>query len=864
MTITWTVPSALLLLLAVPLVWLAMRSGRTNFNLRQKRVQAALRSLLLIALACALARPVISLGSSRLSVVYVVDTSHSVSARALTDAAARIDALTNEVRPAHTRIVAFGANIQVLPDTAALRAVAQADPTVVTPGGVERQASDLERALTEARAEIAPGHLPRIVLFSDGWETGGDVHEAVTRLAEEGVPVFVEALAPRELGDAWVNAVHLPARLSAGAATIASVEIGSQKATLGQIEIRQGTRVLASQPVALQAGSTTVPVEITLADPGAHAIETVLTVPGDPLSVNNKLVREAVVSTRPRVLYVEGSTSSAHYLQRALDQVGFDVSLKAPSALPVDANAYDAWDAVILSDLARTAVSDPAMTAIGRWVEHDGGGLLVAGGEAVFGEGVPTGPPGYRKSEIERLTPVTFERKDEPEVALIIVLDKSWSMAGAVMELCKSAAQAAIDVLDDKQTVGVITFNDGFNWDVTLRNVGKYKDSIRKTVAAIEPSGHTLIFPALEQAYIALKDARARAKHVVLLSDGRSYPDDYEGLVKKMVDAKMTVSAIAVGPAADQELLSNIGKWGKGRSYIVEDAKEVPQIFVKEAKNVATPGFDEKLIKPVVKARAFLEGVDMTKAPALKGRTAVVLKDTALELLATEEGDPLLAYWPIGLGRTAVFAGDVKDRWASDWLKWRGYGPFFAAVLHAVARQPAPPMAMTVQPGPARGESRPIVVALEARDAHGRYTDQLKAVVRVTAGDGNSVDAPARQTAPGRYEARVVANARQPLTVEVVGGDAAATRRLVLPDLNAEYRLRPPNEVVLRAIAQGTGGTWHPDAAAMSNRAGAQQTARRALWPWLVMAALLIWMADLVLRRVRIFERDALGGAAGL
>src|SRR5262245_42742710 len=105
MSVTWTVPSALWLLLAVPVVWIALRFGRTNFNPRQQRVQAVVRSLLLVALAAALARPVISLGSSRLSVVYVVDASHSVSPRALTDAAARIDALTNEIRPAHTRIV---------------------------------------------------------------------------------------------------------------------------------------------------------------------------------------------------------------------------------------------------------------------------------------------------------------------------------------------------------------------------------------------------------------------------------------------------------------------------------------------------------------------------------------------------------------------------------------------------------------------------------------------------------------------------------------------------------------------------------------------------------------------------------------
>ncbi len=101
-------------------------------------------------------------------------------------------------------------------------------------------------------------------------------------------------------------------------------------------------------------------------------------------------------------------------------------------------------------------------------MERDGGGLLVAGGESVFGEADRPGrPPGYRNTELERLTPVTFERKDQPEVALIIILDKSWSMAGAVMELCKAAAQAAIDVLADEHTVGVVTFNDGLNWDVT-------------------------------------------------------------------------------------------------------------------------------------------------------------------------------------------------------------------------------------------------------------------------------------------------------------------------------------------------------------------------------------------------------------
>jgi uncharacterized membrane protein len=851
MALTWTAPEALWLLAVIPLVWIARRFGRINFEPRQQIAQAAVRSLLLAVLALALARPVVSLGSSRRSLVFLVDASHSIATRAIADAADRIDLLTRDADPDHTRIVAFGADVVVLDDTNALRRLAALDPDNGQPAPVKQDGTDLERALRQARAEIAPGHVGRIVLFSDGQPTSGDLESALARLAADGVAVSTEPLAPRDLGDVWVDRLTLPERLTAGALVTATVEIGSQRAARGVVELRTGDVVLGSTAVDLRPGATPVAVDLAMPEPGTQVIDATVSVAGDPLPANNELSREAAVRARPRVLYVEGAPASAKYLQHALDQSGFEVVVRPPAALPASADDFAAWDVVILSDVAREHLSDAAMRALAQWVEHDGGGLLVAGGDAVFGEGSPGTPPGYRNTELERLTPVTFERKDEPEVALIIVLDKSWSMAGSVMELCKAAAQAAIDVLADEQSVGIVTFNDGFNWDVTLRNVGKHRDAIRKSVAAIEPSGHTLIFPAVEQAYHALRDARARAKHVVLLSDGRSYPDDYEGLLKKMVEAKMTVSSIAVGPAADVELLTNIAKWGKGRSYIVEDAKEVPQIFVKEAKDAATPSFDEKSLKPVVKARGFLAGVDFSNAPSLRGRTATVVKDTALELLATEDGDPLLAFWPIGLGRSAVFASDVKDRWASDWLRWRGYGPFFASVVHALERQRPQPVALTIGEGPVRGGARPITAAIESRDTHGRYLDQLRPVVVVRAADGTTSRQTAHQVAPGRYEAHVLAEARQRLTVSVEGVPDGAATRVIVPDVHAEYRFRAPDLPRLTAIAQATGGTVSPTAASLRESAAAPRAARRALWPALVVAGLVLWLVDILLRRIR-------------
>ncbi|MEZ5315809.1 MAG: VWA domain-containing protein [Vicinamibacterales bacterium] len=853
MSLSLTTPSALWFLLLLPLVWVGLRFARTNFNPRQRLLQAAVRALLLAALIFAVARPVLSSRSTRQSVVFAVDVSHSVSSRAIEAAATRIDELVNELRPAHSRIVAFGLDAAVVDTTAGLRDLAAADPGAEM-SLVDRSGSDLERGLAEARAELAPGHLPRIVLFSDGRQTQGDVEAAATRAAAEEIPIFVEPMSPREIADSWIESVELPDRLTAGTLTTATVVVGSGRETAARIELREGTEVLGHQDVALARGETRVPIDVSFDDAGPHAVEASLVAPGDTLEANNRLAREAFVGARSRVLYVEGTPASARYLQGALGQAGFDVEVRGPSGVPATREALDPWDVVILSDLPRTAISDQAMAGLSEWVEQAGGGLLVAGGESVFGEGSEGGPGGYRNTELERITPVTFERKDEPEVALIIVLDRSWSMAGQVMELCKSAAQAAIDVLTDDQLVGVITFNDGLNWDVTLRNVGRNRDMIRDAVSAIQPAGHTLIFPAIEQAYLALKDARARAKHVVLLSDGRSYPDDYEGLVKKMVDAKMTVSSIAVGPAADVELLTNIAKWGKGRSYVVEDAREVPQIFVKEAKNATTPAFDEKAMTPVVKAKSFLEHVDLSRMPALKGRTATVAKDAALELLATEDGDPILTFWPAGLGRTAVFASDVKDRWAADWVTWKGYGPFFASVVHALERQRQPAVSLGVVEGAVRGGGRPVTVTVEARDENGNYRDLLTPVVQVRAAGGASADVPARQLAPGRYEASVTADASQLLRISLEGQDDPALSRLVIPDTSREYRFGAPDEARLRAVADLTGGAWQPDAAAFNAAAAAGRTARRALWPGLVFFALGLWLADILLRRVRVFE----------
>jgi hypothetical protein len=200
----------------------------------------------------------------------------------------------------------------------------------------------------------------------------------------------------------------------------------------------------------------------------------------------------------------------------------------------------------------------------------------------------------------------------------------------------------------------------------------------------------------------------------------------------------------------------------------------------------------------------------------------------------------------------------VKDRWAADWVRWSGYGPFFAAVVRAIARDRPQPLALDVTSHVGAGGTRNVTLSIEARDSQGRYRDSLKPVVRVQPGSGVASDLTARQVAPGRYEATVAVDRDQPLTISLgePNGGAGITR-YVVPDPDAEYRLRPPDEAGLRAIATGTGGVFAPSPADLRRPAVGKRTTPREGWPWLVFLACLLWPADIAVRRVRLFEAES-------
>ena len=832
----------LLFIAAIPFVFWVRSRTLTDFNSSQLRLATLVRSSMVLLLALALMQPIVSSQGSWLSVVYVLDVSESVSPQAIASAIDWIDAANTAGRPDHTSYIGFGANAIVHDDLDALRTIQVSDRSV--DGAVDQSGTNLENALQRALGSFAPNHIKRLVLLSDGNQNSGMVEDTVLRLAEEGVQVFARPIQARLSSDTWVEDLLAPARVTAEELFPVEVHVFSHSPTSASLDLRMGDEVLETRDIALVEGINRIAFEVRVEETGPTTLEAEVRAGSDSFTGNNLFRESIVVGGSPRILYVEGRPESAGYLTDALELEGMEVVLATPSELPRVVEGLDGYESVILSDIRADEMDPAQMEALATYVEDLGGGLILAGGESVFGE------EGYSTTRVEEILPVSFDlEREEASVALIIVLDKSGSMGGQKIELAKEASKAAVEVLLDEHLIGIIAFDYNHYWPVDLQ-LAANRDDINRSVSMIIAGGETNIYPALREANAALLGVESEVKHVILLSDGRSLPDDYQGLVDEMAEAEMTVSTVAVGNGADRELLEDIAEWGKGRAYFIEDATMVPQIFTEETELATQGTLEEEPFQVVVtKDAEVLDGIDFLDSPLLLGYVSTLAKDTAEVLLESDTEKPILARWQYGLGKTAAFTSDVKDRWAVDWLAWEGYVKLWPQLVReTMRRQDDEDLDMRIDK--VGDEARITITAL---DPDGGFRNELDSQIRVVDPDQSAAVIEVRQSGPGTYEARYPVDQDGSFVFRLIGDEAGVSR--ILPySYPEEYHFYPTDVDLLREVSESTGGAFGAEAPTIFATDSETVTAPTPIWPYLTALALLLYLTELYLRRVRLFE----------
>ncbi len=761
-----THPARLVCLALVPVLVYYFYRSLVDLPRWQRGVSLAVRTTILTLLVLALAGLTLLRPTSEQFVIFAIDRSLSVGAESTAAADKFLDEAIEQVGGNRVAFLPFDKQPGKL-ESERTRPVAteEVEPTKdgISPAervpdqdaaqqpGVPPKIADMsdagtniEAALEASVASLSPGYVPSVVLITDGNETDGDALKAALAT---GVPVSTVSLATRNEPEAQVSSVKLPAQVRQGEPFYVEVVVDANHDDEGLIEVYRGAHRVVSERKPIKKGENRFRFQQTVTSERlANFTASIQGLKQDTLLDNNADSGLVFTSGKPRVLVIESDPRLIREFAVALEGEDIQVDVRPPAGMPDSLSDLQNYELLVLSNVPATDLTGRQMEVARSYVQDLGGGFLMLGGEQSFGLG------GYYKSTLEDILPVRsdFEKeKEKPSLAMVLLIDKSGSMGGDKIEMAKSAARSAVELLGRSDQIAVLAF-DGDTFTISEMQSASNKGRISDDISRIEAGGGTTMYPGMELAYELLLSTPAKLKHVIILTDGVSAPGDFAGLAATMNSARMTVSTVAVGSDSDTALLEEIARTGNGRYYLTDDPAAVPQIFAKETVTASKSAINEQPFVPqVVRTTQAFAGIDLEAAPFLLGYVATRPKATSEVILATEKGDPLLVWWRYGLGMTGAFTSDVKSRWAAEWLPWPGYSKFWAQVVRHMMRK-----------GDAKGTVVEIeqragkaTLTLDAADPTGRYLNDVETEMTVIDPQLGSHKLPLVQTAPGRYTA---------------------------------------------------------------------------------------------------------------
>lgn len=823
-------PIALLLLTLLPGVAILARRRLTP------RPAVAMRGVAIALLIFSLAAPQIAGVGGGQTVVFAVDLSDSIPAEARDAAMHFVRAAAGYRQPGdRVGIVTFGndAVIEEAPST---------DPRLDFTSHPAPDVTDLEQAVRTALLALPSSGARRIVILTDGNANRGNLNEALALARSQDVEVSVVPLVPGRDAEVLVDEVTALPEVRVGERFTVRVVIAATTKAEVHLRVVENETLIDQRTMTVQPGRMVITIPRVARREGMLQYTASIVAVPDGATANNRASALVAVRGTPLVWYVAREPGP---LAQSLIRQGMRVQVLAPEALPASAAEYRGTAAVVLDDISATLLSAAQMAALRDFVGQLGGGLLAVGGPHSFGVG------GYAGTPLEEVLPVSMDVRHRlviPSMAIILVIDASGSMGAfgqevAKVELAKETAQSVIDLIGERDIIGVIAFDQEPRW-LARPTEARLRQQVMDQVSRLQAGGGTNMYPAIRLAYDYLRDSRAKVRHVIVLSDGQTDPGDFRGLLTQMSKEKITVSSVAIGSDADVEIMQNVARWGGGRYYFARDLYTIPQILTAEALLASRAYVVEERFTPQL-ARSDLLG-DL-KPPALRGYIATAPKPAGAVHLVSQQDDPILAAWQYGIGRAIAFTSDATSRWAAEWMTWPDLARFWSRLARWVSREDAGELAVTID----RQDSSIAVVA-DAHTLQGDSVDGLQAQARVVS-PALRAAIPMVQTAPGRYEARVDASTPGTYAVTVAARDAsgrvrARTTGFVIP-YSPELRDLTVNRGVLEQIAEATGGrVLDNPRAAMAPMRTAQQTTDA--WPIFAGAAVGLFVLEIAFRRL--------------
>jgi uncharacterized membrane protein/uncharacterized protein YegL len=846
-------PEFLLLLLVLPVLYAVWR--QQHLGGARAYTSLAVRIIMTVALALALAGLTVAQPLDRQAVVFVADL--SASAQSATDQQHQfIQAAANAKRPDDAFAVI---------STAKSAAVERILSTSGDFEGFKQQqdpnGTDLAAGLRAANTLLPAGYRNRVVLLSDGQETTGDATAQARLLHARGIEVDVLPLQVNNGPEVLVDHVQAPQLVNESERYSVRVRVASNVDTEGTLRLSVNNTPIAEQHVSLQPGVNDFVFQTQAGSAGLSDIRATIEADQDTLAQNNDARAVVEVQGPPRVLVAEQREGEGATITSALTSAGMRVETHPATELPDNVEALGSYSAVVLADVSAETLTDSQQTTLRSYVRDLGRGLLAIGGDTSYGQG------SYLGSPLDDVLPVRSSvrsHRDQGRIALVLVIDRSGSMSDDIyhegttkLEMAREAAVLSAEQLSPRDLVGVEAFDSNQHWLLPLSSLLTIgPTAVQDKLAPLTADGGTDIYPAMSAAYDAILRADAQYKHVILLTDGMSCcGGDYAGLIDKMLAANVTLSTIAVGGDADQQLLQQLARQGDGRYYFAEHARDIPRLMTRETQ-LATRGplVEGDVVPRQVAPDPTLSSLAAGGLPSLGGYLVTTPKDLAEVLLVSDAADPLLARWQYGLGRAVAWTSDLRGRWSADWLQWSGTPQLFSSLVSWTIPPAEGPLRLSVRTAADTAhvsvqESTPVAGA-----------DSVRAMVAQPG--GGPLEVALSATAPGVYEGdfplagpgTYVVRAEE----QAPDGPTASAETGVPVAYSAEFRQVAPDTRKMDQIARAGGGHVLVSPAGAFGDDLPPVTSPLPLERWLLLVAAVLLPLDVALRRLRVSPSDVL------
>ncbi len=821
-------------LLAVPVccavVFLTVLARKSRS--RKERISHLLRHVLIVLTALAFAGLSVLTASPDRTAWLVLDVSASVKEEEVISLARR--ALEEAGKDRKTGVIVFGRNAAVeraIGGTAALTEIRAA---------ADRSGSDLGAALTLAAALLPTDSNGGIAVISDGAVTGTE------EWLKSGSAVAVNAMqAGRRSGpDAQVTEITVPDTLYEGQKYTTLVTVHANTAGEATLLLSVNHETPRTQRVTLRRGENTFAFESAASRSGVMTCEAQILYDGDAVSANNTNSTYTVVSGGMNILIAEGTAGEGDELRRMLESAGMTVKVIPAAMLSEQPADLWAYHAVALVNVDAAALTDGQIAALDEAVRGLGCGLAVFGGDASYALG------GYRGSALEKILPVTIDvrnRMDLPSTALVIAIDKSGSMAESSwgmtrLELAREAACSALEVLNERDSAGVIAFDDTGKWVVPLSKVTDVP-AMQDLIRTIRLGGGTAFYSPLKMAQEALRNANAQYKHVIFLTDGEAGDTGYEDVVRQMAEQGITVTTVAVGDGADTAGMKKLAEIGGGRMYFAGPFDSLPKIFTKETMMISGAYVQNRVFTPAVTDKTM---TDFAGFPPLAGYQATTAKPLATVSLCSDRQDPVLAWWQYGAGKAAAWTSDVQGGWSAAFLQWDEAPAFFGGILSFVLPVRESGGEIALEEGKLRftaeGDDELLSRAVKA-EARITRPDGTQETVQLEQVNARTFEGAADTALSGAYTVHV--SVRDRLGNELLETDGGAVR-----SWSREYDVRTADEGALGKLAEAAGGKLTDSTAELLSFPDTNARKRRDLTPLLALLAGIIFLFDVAQRRL--------------